>query len=271
MADQEHPASEDRRKSPLRRRRPKRIPSMDFGQADEPENVDVQSMHAPIMREKIEPRDGYEPIPLWLVALFGVLLFWGGWYLAQYSGGWRADVLDPEPAARFAHLAAGEPEPVDPLVLGEKLYRANCVSCHQASGKGVSGQYPPLDGSEWVLEAPWRLKRILLHGLEGPVTVMGNTYDGSMPAFGNRFDDEQMAAILSYIRQAWGNQAPAISAESVAATREATSGRTAPWAADELQNITEPDYTESEEEAAQETETQPENETATSTATAPAS
>ncbi len=241
---------------------------MDFGQADsDPETSDIHSMHAPIMREKIEPRDGHEPIPLWLVAMFGILLFWGGWYLAQYSGGWRADILDPHPEARFAHLAGGgEPEQVDPFVLGEKLYKANCVSCHQAQGQGVANQYPPLAGSEWVLEHPQRLKRILLQGLEGPIVVMGNSYNGNMPAFGQRLDDENIGAVLTYIRQAWENEASAISPESVAATRTATQDRTAPWSAEELIALTEPDYVEPAE-----TTTQPATQTAPANAeTSPA-
>jgi mono/diheme cytochrome c family protein len=266
MADEEHPGTDPKRDSPQKRRRPRRIRSMDFGQADEaPETVDVQSMHAPIMREKSEPRDGYEPIPLWLVGLFGVLLFWGGWYIGQYSGGFRADVLDPEPAARFAQVGAAEPEEVNPLVLGEKLYKSSCVSCHQASGQGVPGQYPPLVDSRWVDGPPHRLKRILLHGLEGPVTVRGETYDGNMPAFGKQLDDEKIAAVLTYIRQSWGNQASAIPAESVAATRSATADRTEPWSADELEAITDPDYTEPEEVAA----TQPADEATPTTETGP--
>jgi len=232
---------------------------MDFGEADDAaETVDVQSMHAPIMREKLQPRDGYEPIPLWLVAMFGILLFWGGWYLAQYSGGWRADVLDPNPEARFAYLATGgAPEPVDPVVLGEKLYKSTCVSCHQASGHGLVGQYPPLAGSEWVLGPPHRLKRIPLHGLQGPVKVQGAMFSGNMPPFRDRFNDEQLAAVLTYIRQAWGNQASPISPESVAATRKATADRTKPWTADELLSITEPDYTKSADPTTQESATQP--------------
>lgn len=222
--------------------RPRRMPSMDFGETDGvPETTDVQGLHAPIMREKLEPRDGYEPVPLWLVGVFGALLFWGGWYLATYSGGFRADVLDHHAEARFGGLAGGDqPKAVDPVVLGEKLYKANCVSCHQATGEGVPGQYPPLAGSEWVLNHPQRLKRIVLNGLEGPLTVKGQSYNGNMPAF-SRLKDEQLAAILTYIRQAWGNTAPAVTPEDMAIVRAAVATRVIPWTATELQAITEPD------------------------------
>jgi len=208
-----------------------------------PDRHDVAQLHAPIMREKTEPRDGYEPVPLWLVGLFGVLIFWGGWYVAQYSGGWRADVLDPHPEARFAGTTAREEAPVDPVALGGRLFRVNCESCHQSDGRGVTGQYPPLAGSSWVNGEPYRLKRILLNGLEGPIEVEGTTYNGNMPVFGDRLNDSRIAALLTYIRQAWGNAAGAISTESVAATRAAVQDRRQPWTADELLAITEPDYT----------------------------
>ena len=202
---------------------------------------DISELHAPILRERAEPRDGYEPVPLWLILLFGVLLFWGGWYLAEYSGGFRADVLDPRPEARFAgRVVAAAPQ--DPVALGKKLFTANCVSCHQQNGRGVPGQYPPLAGSEWVTGPPARLKRILLHGLAGEVVVEGETYNGNMPAFGARLSDERLAAVLTFIRQEWGNEAGPVPAESVAATRAATQARGQPWSAAELLAVAEPDY-----------------------------
>lgn len=204
--------------------------------------TDVGQLHAPIMREKREPRDGFEPVPLMLVATFGAVLFWGGWYLATFSGGWQPDVLNPDPEARFASRVPLEKLPLDPLALGERLYRANCVSCHQVSGLGVAGQYPSLVGSEWVLENDHQLKRILLQGIEGPMTVLGQTYSGNMPGFGGRLNDEQIAAVLTYIRQSWGNDAELITAEAVAATRAATQHRSQPWTEPELLAITEPDW-----------------------------
>ena len=89
-----------------------------------------------------------------------------------------------------------------------------------------------------MLENPGRLKRILLHGLKGRVTVKGETYDGNMPAFGARMSDEHIAAILTYIRSAWGNAAGPISPESVAATRAATTDRRSEWTEAELIAVT---------------------------------
>jgi mono/diheme cytochrome c family protein len=220
-------------------------PELHEGSHEKPSQVEkyhVSLLHSPILRERSEPRDGYEPVPLWLAGLFGVLLFWGGWYLSEYSGGWDGANLDPRPEARFAG-AVVDKGPVDPMELGKKLFTAHCVSCHQQSGQGVAGQYPPLVGSPWVLENPQHLKRILLLGLQGEITVAGATYNGNMPAFGARLSDEQVGAVLTYIRNSWGNSAGPIPAESVAATRKAIEGRTAPWTAAELAAITAPDWT----------------------------
>lgn len=203
------------------------------------EKVDVTGLHAPIMREKLDPRDGYEPIPIWLVAAFGGLLFWGGYYLATYNGGFRADVLDETPQARM-NAGSQRPRTLDPVALGQRLF-LTCAACHGADGAGRPG-YPPLAGSDWVTGDPSRAKRILLHGLEGPLTVNGQHYNNVMPAFGTKYTDEQIAALLTYIRQAWGNAAPAVPTESVTATRLATPNRATAWTATELLTITADDY-----------------------------
>jgi mono/diheme cytochrome c family protein len=207
-----------------------------------PERFDVSNLHAPIVREKLEPRDGFEPVPVWLVAVFGAFLFWGGWYVATYSGGWRADVLEAQPQARFLVAPEAGDRPVDPITMGRRVYMANCVACHQADGEGVPNTYPPLAQTELVTGPPARLKRIVLHGMDGPVTVRGQQYNAPMPAFGQRLNDQQIAALLTYIRQEWGNEASAIGEASVAATREATADRRTAWTASELLEITEDDF-----------------------------
>src|SRR5271165_1980735 len=94
--------------------------------------------------ELAEPERG--PIPLWLVWLIGLGLFWGGAYLFSFSGGFKADVFDFEP--KFGVQGGGSALPPDPKVVGKALFSANCITCHQANGEGLPGQYPPLAGSE---------------------------------------------------------------------------------------------------------------------------
>ena len=130
--------------------------------------------------------------------------------------------------------------PPDPMVVGKRLFTANCVACHQATGQGVAGQFPTLVGSEWVLSGDWHgdnhLVQILLHGLQGPIQVKGSTYNGAMPPW-KQLKDEQIAMILTYIRNEWGNSAPPITAEQVAKVREETATQTEPYTQNQLKAI----------------------------------
>ena len=97
---------------------------------------------------------------------------------------------------------------------------------------------PPLAGSEWVLGDEKRLALIILHGMEGPLEVAGKTYDAPdilpvMPAH-STMDDGSIAAILTYIRNEWGNQAEPITGRTVSFTRHRSQGRVYPWSAPEL-------------------------------------
>ncbi len=118
---------------------------------------------------------------------------------------------------------------------GAKIYKATCIACHQASGLGVPGQFPPLVGSEWVTGSEERLVRIILHGIVGEIEVEGETFSGAMPTWGPTFKDEELAAVATYVRQSWGNKGAPIAAATVTRIRLATVSRTTPWTAAELQ------------------------------------
>ncbi len=120
----------------------------------------------------------------------------------------------------------------------------NCSACHQATGQGVTAQFPPLAGSQWVVGDYGRLVRILLHGLQGPVEVRGATYNGNMPAFGNKLDDSQLSMVLSYIRQAWENAAPPISADVIGSIRSQVAERGQAWTSAELTEVNSPPLSE---------------------------
>jgi len=93
----------------------------------------------------------------------------------------------------------------------------------------LAGVFPPLTASPWVTGSEQRLVQILLHGIQGPLDVLGVTYNGLMPAW-NMLSDAELAAVATYVRGAFGNQASAITAELVAIERAATASRTTPWA-----------------------------------------
>ena len=122
---------------------------------------------------------------------------------------------------------------------GADIYAARCVECHQPDGSGVPGAIPPLDGADWVNGSADRLVRILQSGLEGDIEVNGERYTGAMPRFLG--GPEATAAVLTYIRGAWSNQAPAVTPEHVRAIRAATPFRNTPWTFDELLRLEQAD------------------------------
>jgi mono/diheme cytochrome c family protein len=117
---------------------------------------------------------------------------------------------------------------------GKQVYATTCAACHQATGEGVAGVFPPLVGSEWVPGDEGKLARIILHGITGPIEVAGETYNGMMPPWGGTMKDADIAAVITYVRSAWGNKASPITAAKVASIRAANASRTTPWTAAEL-------------------------------------
>lgn len=120
---------------------------------------------------------------------------------------------------------------------GSALFRATCAQCHLEDGRGLEGKGTPLRDSEWVLGSEQRLIRIVLNGLKGQITVQGVAYNMEMPAFGEAFSDEEIAAILTYLRREWGHAADAVAPATVAAVRAALGGREEPWTEAELLGI----------------------------------
>lgn len=127
--------------------------------------------------------------------------------------------------------------------LGETHYQRICLGCHQVHGNGQQYIAPPLVGSEWVLESEQRLISIVMDGLMGPIEVLGKTYtvpeiQPMMPGLrlNPEFTDEQLAAIMTYIRNSWGNGAPPVTTEAVASYRESVAPR-APWTPEELLKV----------------------------------
>lgn len=121
-----------------------------------------------------------------------------------------AHIKDPDPVTDNLQkdIASG----------GEDIYRTYCVACHLNDGKGDGSRFPPLDSSEYVLGDKKRLINILLNGLQQPITVKGRQFNNLMPAH-SFLSDEDIALVLTYIRQNFGNAASAISAAEVSEQR----------------------------------------------------
>ena len=178
---------------------------------------------------------GFRPVPSWVIAGSALLLGWAGFYLGTYSGGFQGDVFNDE--ANFKPVV--QTGPVDPkaasLALGKKVFTVNCALCHQATGLGQPGQYPPLVGSEWVLgPAPRRLVQIVLHGIQGTIHVKGAEYNNQMPTW-SMLSDKDLAGVLTYVRgELGGNNAGPITEQEMDDARKLTANRSDSWSEPEL-------------------------------------
>ena len=115
---------------------------------------------------------------------------------------------------------------------GRRVY-TQCLSCHQGDGRGLYPVYPPLADSEYVTGDPALLASIILHGIEGRLSVSGRIYNQSMPPAPIR-NDQDIAAVMTYVRQAWGNQSSAVTPDFVAEVRRSTQGQVGPLRAADI-------------------------------------
>jgi len=163
--------------------------------------------------------------PALLLAL-GALAACGG-------GGEKAATTDTAAAAATAAAPAATPAAAPAAGLDGKAEYLVCQTCHQENGEGLPNLYPPLAGSEWLNGEPEVPIAIVLHGMQGEITVKGQKFNNVMAPWAS-LSDAQIAAILTYERSSWGNTAAAVTAEQVAAVRAATSSRTTPWTPEEV-------------------------------------
>jgi mono/diheme cytochrome c family protein len=111
---------------------------------------------------------------------------------------------------------------------GKRIFTTTCQACHQASGAGIPGAFPPLDGSEWVAGSAKQMAAIVLHGVQGEITVKGQKFSSSMPTFKDQLSSEDIAAVTTYVRQAWSNKASSISTDLVEGVRTSTQSQNGP-------------------------------------------
>ena len=118
---------------------------------------------------------------------------------------------------------------------GKRVYRHVCRNCHNIKGMGISPVYPPLVGSERMSDPDVTVPiRIVLHGLTGPVTVGKKTYKTMSMAPQSQLSDDEIAAVLTYIRQSWGNEAGPVTPQQVKAVRAQYPPRQKPWTIETL-------------------------------------
>lgn len=185
-------------------------------------------------RENPDPQERTTPIPWLVLALAIILAAFGVDYISHAKLDTPASWGDGRSHSELAGNKPADGAKAD----GAAIFASTCAACHQATGQGLPGVFPPLAGSEWVLGKPATAAAILLHGINGPITVKGQSYQGAMPAFAASLGDAEIAAVLTYVRSQWGNAAAPLSAATVAEARTQHASRTGPFSGgDELKAL----------------------------------
>lgn len=210
----------------------------------EAEGGSVVDVHDAVRREKVLPPTGQEPISFSPIIAVFVVLILGAGYFGAYGNFFRDDIYissyyqpDPRPAGKGGAEEGDKGPWIDGWLAGGKRVYGQCAACHQPNGGGLPGQFPPLAGSEWVTGGTKRLGAILLHGVQGPMTVSGNTYNQLMPPW-NALSDDQIGQVITYIRSEFGglsgDPSAIVTAEMIAAARQEFSGKSGNYTESEL-------------------------------------
>ena len=137
--------------------------------------------------------------------------------------------------ALTALVAAAHAAPdAETMKRGQAVYNRTCLACHQPTGLGLPPVFPPLAGSEWIAKGASIAVRNILHGMQGPVTVKGATYNGVMPPVSG-LSDKDIADVVTYVNNSWGNTGPTVTDAEVAAIKKQYADRKTPWTAAEYE------------------------------------
>lgn len=176
------------------------------------------------------PPSGNEPAvtrsaaPMWIIVTTLLLLFLGGYYFDKHSGWFNENVYAPYNSAGQLDTYQPKSGEAAARARGKAVYDSVCGICHAPDGMGKPGQAPPLAGSEWVnCDGFHRLAHIPLMGLNGPIKVAGKDWTLSMAAMGAALPDDDLAAVLTYIRSSWGNKASPVTSDDIKSIRASLS------------------------------------------------
>ena len=161
--------------------------------------------------DTFEPRraETPAPIPTWTWVLALAIVAWAMWYSA----------VDFQQLQRARDTVLRDAAQRGDGTLGEQVFGNQCATCHQLSGAGVPGVFPPLAGNGVVISSdPTEHIRVVLRGLQGK-TIDGVAYASPMPGFGDQLTDAEVTAVINHERTSWGHKAPLVSVQDVAAVR----------------------------------------------------
>ena len=211
------------------------------------ETADITEVHAAIAREHAEPSADVTPIPTWLSVVCAAALCWAGAYIGIFHGGFSGKVYneyESSPSTFFplpgnALAGGGAAVELTLLQLGAKTYKETCINCHMPNGLGQPGAVPALAGSEWVDGSEFceeRLIGIVLKGIKGPVTVKGAAFNSQMQPW-EPLGPKKIAAVLTFVRQEWGNKGGEITEAQVLAAKKKMTAHGDQWTLDEVKQI----------------------------------
>jgi mono/diheme cytochrome c family protein len=182
-----------------------------------------------------QPAADHSTLPIWIIVLLLVLLFLGGLYFDNHSGWFQPQVYAPFASADQLEMYQPKSGAAAALARGKVVYEQVCGLCHGIDGLGKPGQAPPLAGSEWVTAKGFnRLAHIPLMGVNGSIKVEGKDWNMAMAAMGAALPDADLAAVLSYIRSSWGNQASPVTEDDVHKLRAGMGAHAAPMSGDQM-------------------------------------
>ncbi|GAA5494632.1 hypothetical protein Rhal01_00795 [Rubritalea halochordaticola] len=182
------------------------------------ESTNVREAHADVLRtataaarEQHLRENGLEPVSVWIMIAGFIVALVGGSVLLSSGEFFSYDSLVREGYVQAVNESGPEVDPTAPVVdaymkKGGSIYATRCASCHTPGGTGDGANFPPLAGSEWVNTSGAVPSLVILHGLAGQIEVAGKTYNGNMPPMGDGLTDFELAALLYFIQNSWGNE-----------------------------------------------------------------
>lgn len=141
--------------------------------------------------------------------------------------------LKPFALCFLAAAAVAAPDAAS-LERGKAVYSRTCIACHQPTGMGLPPVFPPLAGSEWVAKDASIAVRNIINGMQGPITVKGVTYNSMMPPVAG-LSDKDIADVVTYVNNTWGNAGPSVTEDEVKAIKKKYADRKTPWTAAEYE------------------------------------
>lgn len=202
-------------------------------------NSATKQSAAPAPREDTGVKDA--TVPIWLIVVMFLLVFWGAVYFDQHGGWFEPQVYGPYVSMENlkTYQVSGGP---DVREIGRQVYGRTCITCHGPAAAGQAGTFPPLAGSDWVNEEqPGRMIRLVLQGFQGPgLKVNGQPFNtGSAMVPWNSLSDDDIAAVITFVRgnKEWGNHASPVTPEQVKAIRDKVKAHPMSFTPTELEGI----------------------------------